>query len=93
MGKICSKDAVIFRDVHTYAKEVEANSRNGMSKKGTHRVIGEIPLAEYLRLAKEKKERGEELRGKDLRAYLQEHPEFMTVRALDTGNKGQVRVL
>ncbi len=89
---ICSQDAIIFRDVHTYAKEVEANSRNGMSKKGTHRVIGEIPLTEYLRLLDEKKARGEVLEGKDLRQYLAKHPEFRTVFALDTGNKGQTRV-
>ena len=50
MSNITGPDAVINMDVAQYAQAVKAESRNGMSKQGTHRVVGEIPAAVYFDL-------------------------------------------
>ena len=93
-SRITGPDAVITMDVAKYAQQVKAASRNGMSKGGTHRVIGEIPAAVYFDLMREYEDRGEVLTGKDIQKYLREHPEYRTVQALDSGNQrnAQIRV-
>ena len=53
MSNITGPDAVICMDVAQYAQAVKAESRNGMSKQGTHRVVGEIPAAVYFDLMRE----------------------------------------
>lgn len=94
MSNITGPDAVINMDVAQYAQAVKAESRNGMSKGGTHRVVGEIPAAVYFDLMREYEARGEHLTGTDLKKYLQQHPEYRTVQAIDSGNQrnAQIRV-
>ena len=94
MSNITGPDAVICMDVAQYAQAVKAESRNGMSKGGTHRVVGEIPAAVYFDLMREYEARGEYLTGADLKKYLQRHPEYRTVQAIDSGNQrnAQIRV-
>lgn len=94
MSNISGPDAVIFMDVAQYAQAVKAESRNGMSKQGTHRVVGEIPAAVYFDLMREYEARGECLTGADLKKYLSEHHEYRTVQAIDSGNQrnAQIRV-
>ena len=94
MSNITGPDAVICMDVAQYAQAVKAASRNGMSKGGNHRVIGEIPAAVYFDLMREYEARGEHLTGADLKKYLHEHPEYRTVQAIDSGNQrnAQIRV-
>ena len=93
-SRISGPDAAIVMDVATYAQQVKAASRNGMSKGGTHRVVGEIPAAVYFDLMRSYEERGEVLTGKDIQKYLREHPEYRTVQYLDSGNQrnAQIRV-
>ena len=94
MSNITGPDAVICMDVAQYAQAVKAESRNGMSKGGTHRVVGEIPAAVYFDLMREYEARGEYLTGADLKKYLREHPEYRTVQTIDSGNQrnAQIRV-
>lgn len=94
MSNITGPDAVICMDVAQYAQAVKAESRNGMSKGGTHRVVGEIPAAVYFDLMREYEARGEYLTGADLERYLREHPEYRTVQSIDSGNQrnAQIRV-
>ena len=94
MSNITGPDAVICMDVAQYAQAVKAESRNGMSKQGTHRVVGEIPASVYFDLMREYEARGECLTGADLKKYLHEHPEYRTVQAIDSGNQrnAQIRV-
>lgn len=94
MSNITGPDAVICMDVAQYAQTVKAASRNGMSKQGTHRVVGEIPAAVYFDLMREYEARGEHLTGEDLKKYLREHPEYRTVQSIDSGNQrnAQIRV-
>lgn len=94
MSNITGPDAVICMDVAQYAQTVKAASRNGMSKQGTHRVVGEIPAEVYFDLMREYEARGEYLTGADLKKYLSEHPEYRTVQAIDSGNQrnAQIRV-
>lgn len=93
-SNITGADAVITMDVSQYAQQVKAASRNGMSKQGTHRVVGEIPSHVYFALMREYEERGEYLTGEDIKKYLREHPEYRTVTAIDSGNQrnAQIRV-
>lgn len=92
MTNITGPDAVIDMNACQYAQMVKAESRNGMSRQGTHRVIGEIPACVYFDLAREAEERGEPLTGEMIREYLRSHPEYRTVTAIDSGSRGQVRV-
>ena len=94
MSNITGPDAVICMDVAQYAQAVKAESRNGMSKQGTHRVVGEIPASVYFDLMREYEARGEYLTGADLKKYLREHPEYRTVQAIDSGSQrnAQIRV-
>lgn len=94
MNNISGPDAVINMDVCRYAQMVKAESRNGMSKGGTHRVIGEIPAHIYFEMMREAEERGEPLTGEQVKAYLRCHPEYRTVSAIDSGNTrhAQIRV-
>ena len=79
--RVTTYDAAIVRDMATYEREF---GKNGFSQKRTHRVIGEIPLPEFLAMQAQAREHGDELTGKDLRDYLRENPEYMTVRAFKT---------
>lgn len=94
MNHIAGPDAIINMDVCQYAQMVKAESRNGMSKGGTHRVIGEIPAGVYFAMMREAEERGEPLTGKQIKEYLRTHPEYRTVNAIDSGNTrhAQIRV-
>ena len=92
MSTLSTADTVINLTVCQYAQLVKAASRNGMSRGGTHRVIGELPADVYYELAARCEARGEPLTGDALRAYLRGHPEYRTVQAVDTGSKGQIRV-
>lgn len=75
--RVTTYDAAVVRSVAQYEKEF---GRNGFSKGRTHRVIGEIPVAEFMRLQAEASAAGEVLTGKDIRKYLSSNPEYMTVR-------------
>jgi hypothetical protein len=75
------------------AKIRKINSRNGMLAGAGGRHIGEIPLEDFFALQRLAEERGEQLTGKDLEDYLTRNPRFRTVSAIDSGNKGQARVL
>ena len=79
--RVTTYDAAIVRDAATYEREF---GKNGFSQQRTHRVIGEIPFPEFLAMQAKAVEHGDELTGKDLKAYLRENPEYMTVRAFKT---------
>ena len=79
--RVTTYDAAVIRDMATYEREF---GKNGFSKERSHRVIGEIPLPEFLAMQAQAREHGDELTGKDLRDYLRENPEYMTVRAFKT---------
>lgn len=79
--RVTTYDAAIVRDAATFEREF---GRNGFSKERTHRVIGEIPFPEFLRMQAEAREHGDELTGKDLKQYLRENPDYMTVTAFKT---------
>jgi hypothetical protein len=79
--RVTTYDAALIRDMATYQREF---GKNGFSKERSHRVIGEIPLPEFLAMQAQAAEHGDELTGKDLRDYLRENPEYMTVRAFKT---------
>ncbi|MDY0227218.1 MAG: hypothetical protein RBR38_10355 [Desulfomicrobium apsheronum] len=79
--RVTTYDAAIVRDAATYEREF---GKNGFSKERSHRVIGEIPFPEFLRMQEQAREHGAELTGKDLKAYLRENPEYMTVNAFKT---------
>lgn len=82
-------DAAVVRDAATFAREF--GNDNGFSRGRTMRHIGCIPLSEYQQLEMEAREAGEVLTSARIRQYLQDHPEYRTVRRLDSGWTGQVR--
>ena len=65
---------------------------NGFSDGRNQRVIGEIPLAEFYEMQRIANERGEPLTGTELKGFLAENPEFMTVNDIDTGHTGHIIV-
>lgn len=75
--RVTTYDAAIIREQAAYEREF---GRNGFSDKRTQRVIGEIPLAEFLELQATASAHGDVLTGKDLRKYLADNPEYRTVR-------------
>ena len=79
--RVTTYDAALIRDMATYEREF---GRNGFSKERSHRVIGEIPLPEFLAMQAQAQAHGDELTGSDLRDYLRENPEYMTVKAFKT---------
>lgn len=93
-----SLDEHKFERVTTYdtaivmeAAEAERQlGNNGFSKERGSRVIGEIPLAEFLELQRVAQESGDDLTGTDLRKFLQKNREYMTVPRLNTGHKGKI---
>lgn len=87
--RVTTYDAALIRDMATYEREF---GNNGFSSKRTHRVIGEIPLPEFLAMQSRARENGDELTGKDLKQYLRANPEYMTVRAMKT-NGGNPNII
>ena len=79
--RVTTYDAAIVRSMAAYEREF---GNNGFSKERTHRAIGEIPLPVFLEMQAQAQERGEELTGKDLKEYLRQNSNFMTVRAIKT---------
>lgn len=63
---------------------------NGFSDGRNQRVIGEVPLAEFFEMQRVANERDEPLTGTELKAYLAENPEYMTVNKIDTGHTGKI---
>ncbi|MCL1985082.1 MAG: hypothetical protein FWG59_01345 [Betaproteobacteria bacterium] len=78
--------------IMTEAQFQKNHSRNGMLAGGNGRLIGEIPLEDFLALQALAEERGEYLTARELEEYLALNPQFRTVNALDSGSRGQVRV-
>lgn len=87
--RVTTYDAAVVRSVAQYEKEF---GRNGFSKGRTQRVIGEIPLAEFMRLQAEASSAGSVLTGKDLRRYLSSNPEYMTVRRFVSDSSANIIV-
>lgn len=95
---ICAKD--VFRRVTTYDAAIVRSQaqferdfgRNGFSKERTQRVIGEIPLAEFMEMQRLANASGDVLTGDDLKKYLQRNPEYMTVRRINSSAPPNIRV-
>ena len=83
LTRVTSYDAAVVREAAHYEREF---GDNGFSNKRDHRAIGEIPLIEFLDMEAEAKESGGTLSGKELKRWLADHPEFMTVTRLDHAN-------
>ncbi|WP_421901303.1 hypothetical protein [Maridesulfovibrio sp.] len=65
---------------------------NGFSDERNQRVIGEVPLAEFFELQRQADAHGEPLTGTQLKSFLAENPEYMTVTQIDTGHTGRIIV-
>ncbi|SME89409.1 hypothetical protein [Desulfovibrio gilichinskyi] len=87
VSRITTYDAV---PLMTEAHFEKINGNNGFSKGRTQRVIGEIPLAEYLEMQRVANERDEPLTGTQLKEFLRQNPGYMTVNGLDTGASGKI---
>ncbi|MEZ7195405.1 hypothetical protein [Pseudodesulfovibrio karagichevae] len=83
LTRVTSYDAAVIREAAHYEREF---GDNGFSDKRDHRVIGEIPLIEFLDMQTEAQKAGDTLSGKDLKKWLAEHPEFMTVTRVNCAN-------
>ncbi|WP_319583945.1 hypothetical protein [uncultured Pseudodesulfovibrio sp.] len=83
MTRVTTYDAAVVRSAAQYEKEF---GDNGFSDKRNHRVIGEMPLIEFLDMQAEAQKSGDTLSGKDLKKWLAEHPEFMTVTRINHAN-------
>ena len=79
--RVTTYDAALIRDMATYEREF---GNNGFSSKRTHRVIGEIPLPEFLAMQQRAVDNGDELTNSEIVRYLKNNPEYMTVRAMKT---------
>jgi hypothetical protein len=63
------------------------NANNGFSPKRMFRQIGSVPLVAWMVAHQE----GRNLDDVgELRKYLEEHPEYMTVNRIDTGRDGRI---
>ena len=83
MTRVTTYDAAVVRSAAQYEKEF---GDNGFSDKRDHRVIGEMPLIEFLDMQAEAQGAGGTLSGKDLKRWLADHPELMTVSRLNMAN-------
>ena len=83
MTRVTTYDAAVVRNAAQYEKEF---GDNGFSDKRNHRVIGEIPLIEFLDMQADAQRSGDPLSGKDLKKWLADHPEFSTVSRLNFAN-------
>ena len=84
LTRVTTYDAAVVRSQAQYEREL---GKNGFSKGRTQRVIGEIPLAEFLEIQRQATEHGEELTGTEIKKYLRQNPEYMTVnRMVGVGN-------
>lgn len=83
MTRVTTYDAAVVRSAAQYERDF---GDNGFSKKRDHRVIGEMPLIEFLDMQREAQDAGSCLSGKDLKKWLQDHPEFMTVSKMNFAN-------
>ena len=78
-------------EVAKYAQEVKERSRNGFAK--NHRVLAEIPLDLYSAIEKSLQARDQDSSPDGVLKEIQKNfPYFLTVNAVDTGSKGQIRV-
>ncbi len=83
MTRVTTYDAAVVRSAAQYEREF---GDNGFSDKRNHRVIGEIPLIEFLDMQAEAQNAGDTLSGKDLKKWLADHPEFMAVTRISNAN-------
>jgi hypothetical protein len=83
MTRVTTYDAAVVRSAAQYEKEF---GDNGFSDNRNHRVIGEIPLIEFLDMQAEAQKAGDTLSGKDLKKWLADHPEFLTVTKISHAN-------
>lgn len=67
-----------------YVRKMNAN--NGFSSKRYFRHIGTVPLVAWMVAHQEGRNLDDQT---ELRKYLEEHPEFMTVNRIDTGRDGR----
>ncbi len=80
-----------MNDFVEYAQYVKNGSRNGMSTDG--RVLAEIPMDLYNGIERHLKAMGDDSRPKAvIKVIERDFKQFLTVNALDTGSKGQIRV-
>ena len=79
--RVTTYDAAVVRDMASYQREF---GKNGFSKSRNHRVIGEIPLPEFLAMQQRAVDNGDELTNSEIVRYLKNNPEYMTVRAMKT---------
>jgi len=85
--RITSYDAAVVMEQAHYERTL---GNNGFSKKRSHRVIGEMPISEFMELERQAREAGDIVTGKDLKKWLQRNREYMTVPRLNTGRKGRI---
>lgn len=83
LTRVTSYDAAVVRSAAQYERDF---GDNGFSKKRDHRVIGEMPLVDFLDMQAEAQKSGGTLSGKDLKRWLVEHPEFMAVTRVNHAN-------
>jgi len=84
---ICKHDVATICTSNEWEK---INGVNGFSAQRSQRHIGEIPVAEFFELKRQADEAGTELTGADVKKYLRDNPEYMTVNAIDTGRDPRI---
>lgn len=90
--KICGHDAIPFMTAEQMAAYERENSRNGMSKGGNHRVIGEIPADLYFAAMQACNAKGEEFTTAELRKLLNKHPQYRAVASIDSGSTRNAQI-
>ena len=65
---------------------------NGFTKGRGGRVIGEMPVHEYFELERKAREAGDVVTGQDIRKWLMNNRDYMTVSRLNTGATGKIIV-
>lgn len=87
MTRVTTYDAAIPMEQAHYER---MTGRNGFTKGRGGRCIGEMPIAEYMEMERIARESGDYVTGKDLRKYLQNNREYMTVARINTGASGKI---
>jgi hypothetical protein len=66
--------------------------KNGFTMERGGRVIGEMPVHEYFEMERVAREEGGHVTGTDLKKWLKNNRDYMTVARIDTGRSGKIIV-
>jgi hypothetical protein len=87
--RVTSYDAAVAMSQADVERKLD---RNGFTMERGGRVIGEMPVHEYFEMERLARDRGEQVTGTDLKKWLQDNREYMTVARIDTGRSGKLIV-